>query len=178
MKILNETHGIISDPKIFPYDLIKLITDYIYDAKDGLNSYIDIYPDEEPIITLSILKSYWKYKYGKLFDNSIIPDWIGNFTIIIEEPKQQIYSACYYKSGAINKNTNKLDFKISIVDTSGKDYNRFYKDLVHEFRHAYKYYFQYINKLPNNRKKPDIYNYCINHIKPQMLISTSGMDFV
>jgi hypothetical protein len=69
---------------------------------------------------MSILKSYWKYKNNQLFDNSIIPNWVGNFHIEIEEHNKQIYAACYKHDAVLNN--NKLDFTIAIVDHSGKSY--------------------------------------------------------
>jgi hypothetical protein len=82
--MLNESFGVLTDPEKTYDRLVKLITDYIYDLEGGLNNYIDLYPSETPIITPSILKSYWKYKNNKLFDETIIPKWMGNFTIIVE----------------------------------------------------------------------------------------------
>ena len=142
--MINESHGILTDQLKVTDRLVKLIADYIYDAEDGLNSYIDLNPSEQPIITMSILKSYWKYKNNQLFDNSIIPNWIGNFHIEIEENNNQIYTACYKKDAKLNN--NKLDFTIGVVDHSGKSYEQFFRELTHEFRHAYT---DYIKKTTN-----------------------------
>ena len=142
--MINESHGILTDQLKVTDKLVKLIADYIYDAEDGLNSYIDLNPSEQPIITMSILKSYWKYKNNQLFDNSIIPNWVGNFHIEIEEHNKQIYAACYKHDAVLNN--NKLDFTIAIVDHSGKSYEQFFKELTHEFRHAYT---DYIKKCTN-----------------------------
>ena len=65
--MINESHGILTDKLKVTDKLVKLIADYIYDAEDGLNNYIDLNPSEQPIITMSILKSYWKYKNNQLF---------------------------------------------------------------------------------------------------------------
>lgn len=142
--MINESHGILTDQLKVTDKLVKLITDYIYDAEDGLNSYIDLNPSEQPIITMSILKSYWKYKNNQLFDNSIIPNWVGNFHIEIEDHNNQIYAACYKHDAVLNN--NKLDFTIAVVDHSGKSYEQFFKELTHEFRHAYT---DYIKKTTN-----------------------------
>ena len=155
--MINESHGILTDQLKVTDKLVKLIADYIYDAEDGLNNYIDLNPSEQPIITMSILKSYWKYKNNQLFDNSIIPNWIGDFHIEIEEHNNQIYSACYKHDAVLNN--NKLDFTIAIVDHSGKSYGQLFKELTHEFRHAYTDYIKkttiqqmYLNDLNELRK--------------------------
>ena len=136
--MLNESHGILTDPEKSFDRLVKLIADYIYDLEGGLNNYINLYPLDEPVITPSILKSYWKYKNNRLFDETIIPKWMGNFIIKIEEHTNQNYVA-YYKqdTSILNKNTGKLDFTIGITDNADKSYEIFYKQLTHEFRHAY-----------------------------------------
>lgn len=176
---LNEAHGVITDPKKSTDKLVELIVDYIYDVEDGLNSYINLDPHTEPIITLSILKSYWKYKHNNVFKQDIIPEWIGNFKIKIEEYKNQVYAALYTGKSTLNKETNKLDFDIIITDNSSKSTTRFAKELSHEFRHAYT---DYIKKTVNNpnlyKKDMDLYKLGTQYARKYSIVSHWDIDYI
>lgn len=177
--MLNESHGILTDPEKSFDRLVKLIADYIYDLEGGLNNYINLYPLDEPIITPSILKSYWKYKNNRLFDETIIPKWMGNFIIKIEEHTNQNYVA-YYKqdTSILNKNTGKLDFTIGITDKADKSYEIFYKQLTHEFRHAYT---DYIKKSTTGNPSSSnyiLYKVGVSYAKKYPLISKWGKDYL
>ena len=174
--MINESHGILTEQGKSIDNLVKLIADYIYDIEDGLNNYIDLNPSDKPIITLSILKSYWKYKNNQLFDNSIIPNWVGKFQIEIEEFHNQIYSACYKKDAVLNN--NKIDFTIVIVDHSKKTYEQFLKELTHEFRHAYTDYIKKTTSTSLYNFDTDLYKLGIQCAKKCPLIANWNHDYL
>lgn len=179
--MLNESFGVLTDPEKTYDRLVKLITDYIYDLEGGLNNYIDLYPSETPIITPSILKSYWKYKNNKLFDETIIPKWMGNFTIIVEPHVNQNYVAYFQDNTAVlNKDTGRIDFTICITDKADKSYNVFYRQLTHEFRHAYTKYIKLTNNIGISSKNDrELYSIGLKYAKANYpLIKKWDEDYI
>lgn len=138
MEYLFEKHSLITDDKDRYDELCDVITDYIYDAHDGMQNdpFFDIDDISNNLITRSIIESYWQYKNQMVFNKSIIPQWVGKFTIKLLKKDDQTFAARYFPGKSVyDKKTNKLDFYIEVVDQMEKLVVN--SHLKHEFQHAW-----------------------------------------
>lgn len=151
---INESQGLVDKDGIQWNDLSDLITDYVYDLQNGLNA-DPFYNGEDAEISMKQIESYYQYKNSKKMPTYIIPDWIGQFKIII---KNKISKGSFLPYTA-KINDNKLSFTIEI-NSSQSSPDAFCDTLVHEFQHAYSYWLQITKKFNFfNNKTIKLYRY-------------------
>ena len=174
MKI-NESYGIVTNENVQWEKLCNLICQYIFDLHDGMVSN-PLYDEDNQNITLDNINSYYNYKYYKNISNDILPNWIGDFIIILLKNKND---GIFYKSEAKLNNEQKLNIKIVVKDSADKGPDEITNILVHEFRHAYTTYLELTNKFKvNNKKEIKLYNKAQNQInEPKYNIKKSIIKY-
>lgn len=179
MEYLNEKHSLITNEKDKYDELCDVITDYIYDAHDGMQNdpFFDFENISNNVISNSIIESYWQYKNQTTFNKTLIPRWIGKFTIKLLENKNQYYAARYIPSKAkYHPETNKLDFYVEVVDNMEK--NAVNSHLKHEFQHAWNDWKEHsTNKIFFHKTNVRVLNDYDKDIKLIQKIYKDGVDY-
>ena len=149
-----ESNGIVDNEKLQWKTICKIITEYIYDLNDGLNT-----KDRDTMFTIDDVRLYADKKHLSY----TIPMWLRAFCIWLVDLDKSVGGAYLPGDTIYDEQINKVFINIDLNEHVTKD--EAYDILIHEFRHAYDHYIHLSKNINKSSNRLDLYKWSAEGFK-------------